>query len=247
MIYFLSDVHLGLHTREENLYRENLLLKFLSSIRDDCETLFIVGDLFDYWFEYNSVIPKYYYRILSALKDLRLAGIKIEYLMGNHDFGHKTFFQHELDIQVHKEDIQREFNGKKFYISHGDGKNNNDTGYKILKKVLRNPFAQKLYGWLHPDFGIMLASSSSKKSRTYTAHKNWGVHDGMEDFARSKFAEGFDYVLMGHRHRALYKEMENGVFIDLGDWLNDKPTFARFDGVKTELLFVKEFLNEKYA
>ncbi|MFC2129918.1 UDP-2,3-diacylglucosamine diphosphatase [Bacteroidota bacterium] len=245
MIYFLSDVHLGLYSRRQNLTRENKLLNFLSVIKDDCETLFIVGDLFDYWFEYNYVIPKYYYRILATLKDMRLAGINIEYLMGNHDFGHKNFFEQELDIAIFGDDIQREFGGKKFLISHGDGKNNKDTGYKILKKILRNPLALWFYGWLHPDLAIWLARSSSKKSRTYTGHKKWGENDGMEDFALEKIRQGFDYVITGHRHKATYKKLDSGIFIDLGDWLVENPTFARFDGNKTELLHVNEFLSSK--
>ena len=230
MVYFLSDVHLGLYSREENIFIENKLLQFLTQIEKDCEVLFIVGDLFDYWFEYKYVIPKYYYRTLSKLKEMRLKGIKIEYLMGNHDFGHRDFFENELDITIYKNDIEREFNGKKFYLTHGDGKNYKDTGYKILKKVLRNSFAQWLFNKLHPDFGIWLASSSSKKSRNYTGNKQWGVDDGMEDFARSMIDKGSDYVIVGHRHKATFKNLGQGFFVDLGDWLKDDPTFAVFDG-----------------
>ncbi len=245
MIYFFSDVHLGLYSRKENLAREELLLQFFKVIKDDCETLVIVGDLFDYWFEYKYVIPKYYYRILTALKELRMKGIKIEYLMGNHDFGHKTFFREELDIPVYNNDIQRNYGTKKFYISHGDGKNYNDTGYKILKKILRNPFAQWLYGLLHPDIAVGLASKSSKKSRKYTAKKQWGEGDGMEDFAKKQFKIGYDIVIVGHRHKATFKNTGEGIFIDLGGWLVDEPTFASFDGNEIQLRFVKEFLKEK--
>ena len=245
MFYFFSDVHLGLYSRQENLEREELLLCFLKAVQDDCKTLIIVGDLFDYWFEYKYVIPKYYYRILTALKELKQKGIKIEYLIGNHDFGHKNFFEEELGIPVHKDDIQREFGNKKFYITHGDGKNYRDTGYKILKRVLRNPFAQWLYGLLHPDFAIGLAAKSSKKSRRYTAKKQWGDNDGMEDFARKQFSRGFDIVIMGHRHKPTFKDINGKIFIDLGGWLVDNPTFASFDGNEIKLGYVKEFLAEK--
>ncbi|ROL62422.1 UDP-2,3-diacylglucosamine diphosphatase [Bacteroidetes/Chlorobi group bacterium ChocPot_Mid] len=246
MIYFFSDVHLGLYSRQDNLPRESLLLQFLKAIENDCETLIIVGDLFDYWFEYKYVIPKYYYRIITALKDLRLKNIKIEYLMGNHDFGHKTFFKDELDIFIHKNDIQRTFGNKKFYITHGDGKNYHDTGYKILKKILRNPFAQWLYGLLHPDIAIGLASKSSKKSRKYTAKKQWGEGDGFEDFAKLQFSQGFDYVIVGHRHKPTFKKIDNGTFVDLGSWLGENPTFAMFDGNELTLNYVKEFLSKKF-
>lgn len=244
MFYFFSDVHLGLYSRKENLEREDLLLRFLKAIEKDCETLIIVGDLFDYWFEYKFVVPKYFYRVLTVLKELRLKGIKIEYLMGNHDFGHKTFFREELDIIVHKKDIQRQFGNKKFYITHGDGKNYRDTGYKILKKILRNPFAQWLYGLLHPDIGIGLATKSSKKSRKYTAKKQWGEGDGFEDFAKKQFSNGYDIVIVGHRHKATFKQFPNGTFIDLGSWLGENPTFASFDGNEIQLRSVKEFLEQ---
>ena len=236
MVIFISDVHLGLFSREENFIRENKLLAFFEKIVDKCEVLYIVGDLFDYWFEYKYVTPKYFYRTLAKLKELRMKGVKIEYLMGNHDFGHKDFFEKELDIPIHRDDITAEIQGKKFYISHGDGKNNKDTGYKILKKVLRNPLAQWLYNKLHPDFGIWLASSSSKKSRDYTGNKNWGENDGMAEFAKSKIEEGFDYVIVGHRHKAETIKINNGLFVDLGDWLKADPTFGVMSDGKFELV-----------
>jgi len=242
MNYFISDVHLGLYSRTEDTVREQMLLNFLDKISDNAKNLFIVGDLFDYWFEYKFVIPKYYYRILSKLKELRLKDIKIEYLMGNHDFGHQNFFQEELDIPIYKDDIVREIEGKKFYISHGDGKNYNDKGYKILKKILRNPTCQWLFNQLHPDFGIWLASHSSKKSRNYTSKKNWNENDGMEDFAKSIINEGFDYVITGHRHKATFKKIGNGYFVDLGDWLNDNPTFGIFENNEFNLTNYYDFM-----
>jgi len=245
MVYFFSDVHLGLYSRKENLARESLLLRFLNAIKDDCESLVIVGDLFDYWFEYKYVVPKYFYRVINALKEIREKGITVEYLMGNHDFGHKTFFQEELGITVHKNDIERQYGNYKFYISHGDGKNYKDTGYKILKKFLRNSFAQWLFGLLHPDLAIGLAVKSSRKSRLYTANKQWGEGDGMEDFAIKQFKNGFDIVIVGHRHKPTYKIIEGKTFIDLGSWLVENPTFASFNGEKIELRNVKEFLAEK--
>ena len=138
MIYFISDAHLGHEKKDINRTVEDTLIAFLGKIQSDCEKLFIVGDLFDYWFEYKSVIPKIYIRTLAALINLKDKGIPIEYIMGNHDFGHYKYFEEEMGIPVFRDDIEREINGKKFYISHGDGKSYNDTGYLILKKILRN-------------------------------------------------------------------------------------------------------------
>jgi UDP-2,3-diacylglucosamine hydrolase len=143
MIYFISDVHLGHLRASENTVIEDRLITFLRKIRNKCECLIIVGDLFDYWFEYKTVIPKQFIRTISELYNLKQAGTIIEYIMGNHDFGHQSFFTDYLDIKVYTDDITREFNGKKFYLSHGDGKAYNDRGYLILKKILRNQIAQK--------------------------------------------------------------------------------------------------------
>lgn len=231
MIYFISDVHLGHQLREKDKLRENALLSFLDSIKPDCERLVIVGDLFDYWFEYKTVIPRYYYRTLNAIAEFVDAGIPIDYVMGNHDFGHNTFFKEEFGIDIYKEDVVREYLGKKFYLSHGDGKAYNDRGYLILKSILRNNLCQKLFRALHPDFGIRLAWGSSKKSREYTSEKNYGEADGMRDFAEKKIREGFDYVIMGHRHKAEIVDFKTGKYINLGEWLKN-PTYGVFDGVE---------------
>jgi UDP-2,3-diacylglucosamine hydrolase len=241
MIYFISDVHLGFRNREQEIEKENLLLKLLGRISKDCEQLFIVGDLFDFWFDYKTVIPKYYYRTLTALKTMTESGIPIEYIIGNHDFGHYDFFEKELDIRLFRNDIERTLQGKKFYLSHGDGKANNDAGYKFIKKIMQNSFSQKLYRKLHPDCGIRLASSSSKKSRDYTDKKNFGQSDGMTEFAVEKIEQGFDFVIMGHRHRVVRNQHKNGFYYNLGDWLHE-PTFGTVDGESFKILFVKSFL-----
>ena len=240
MVYFFSDVHLGLGTRESDRERERELLRFLSAIAHDCERLVIVGDLFDYWFEYSTVIPKNYFRILTALSDFRERGIIIDYVMGNHDFGHQDFFEKELNIPIHHNDITLILNGKKFYIAHGDGKAYNDTGYLILRAILRNKISQKLFRWIHPDVGIWLASGSSHASRIYTDEKDYSKRDGLQDFAEKKITEGYDYVIMGHRHHASVLNFGNGMYINLGHWLAQPATFARFDGEKLELLTTED-------
>jgi UDP-2,3-diacylglucosamine hydrolase len=229
MIYFISDIHLGLFERTKDKKREDMLLAFFDAVQNDADAVFIVGDLFDYWFEYKYVIPKYFYRTLAKLHDLRELGVQIEYLMGNHDFGHLDFFSRELGIEIHHDDIEREFNGIKFYISHGDGKAHKDTGYRILKKILRAGWANRLYRYVHPDFGIKLAATSSKTSRNYTDNKHYGDSDGLEAFAEMKINEGFDYVIMGHRHSLVNKKIGNGSYINLGDWINE-PHYGAFDG-----------------
>lgn len=229
MIFFISDVHLGIYKRSIDIHRETKLIDFLYSIQSDCECLFIVGDLFDFWFEYKTVIPKFFYRTITCLKHLTDNGVKIEYIMGNHDFGHKDFFETELSIPVYKNDISRILYNKKFYISHGDGKSNNDMGYRIIKKIMRNPLSLFLYNLLHPDIGISLASGTSQQSRQYTNSKDFGEAEGMEDFALEKIKLGYDYIVMGHRHKIIKRKIENGIYLNCGDWLHE-PVYTCFDG-----------------
>lgn len=237
MVYFFSDVHLGYLRRADDRVREDMLLQFLDYIARDAERIFIVGDLFDYWFEYSTVIPKYFYRTLAALERLARSGIPIEYLMGNHDFGHQRFFGEEIGITIERGDIERTLGGKRFFIAHGDGKVKNDTGYLILRAILRNKISIKLFQWIHPDIGIGLATQSSRKSRLYTDAKEYGTEDGLMEFATEKIAEGFDYVIMGHRHLAGIYPSGGGYYVNLGHWLGSSPpTFARFDGRNVELM-----------
>lgn len=234
MIYFISDIHLGFYKREKDKILENKLLKFFDLIHKD-ETLVIIGDLFDYWFDYREVIPSNFYRTVQKLFELREKQVKIIYLIGNHDFGHYNFFKEELGILPIENDLEIELLGKKFYLSHGDGKSYNDNGYKILKVILRSKWAQKMYRWLHPDFGIWLASGSSRKSRHYTESKDFGPRDGLKDFAINKIEEGFDYVVMGHRHKLEITQHKQGFYINLGTWLS-KPIYGLFDGLHFKIV-----------
>jgi UDP-2,3-diacylglucosamine hydrolase len=241
MIYFVSDVHLGFFERKIDKKKEETFISWLNQIKNNCTVLVLLGDIFDYWFEYKTVIPACFYRTLSMLKDFSNSGIKIEYVMGNHDFGHNVFFENELEITVIKADAERNYFDKKFYLSHGDGKTNNDTGYLILRKILRNKVCQKLFSLIHPDVGISAALACSRRSRNFTATKNYGnsENDGMLIFAKNKIAEGFDFVVMGHRHLVEKKTFQfgehQGEYINLGEWL-ENPYYGKFDGNSFELV-----------
>ncbi len=228
-VIFISDVHLGFGDRTTDQQREARLLRLLRDISSSCCHLFIVGDLFDYWFDYRTAVPRRFVRTLAALHELRDAGLPITYLMGNHDFGHSTYFRDELGIEVEKGDIDASIAGTRFYISHGDGKAHNDRGYMVLRSILRNRFAQAVYRILHPDIGIGMAARTSHGSRDFTEDKDYGEGDGLRDFAAQRLNEGYDVVVMGHRHFAKEEKIGSGLYVNLGHWLGDGATYGRFD------------------
>ncbi len=233
--YFISDLHLGLQSPETEKRKELLLIELLKFIEPDAKELYILGDLFDYWFEYKRVLQKGFFRTLTSLHDLTSSGTDVHYLIGNHDFLHRDFFTKELGVKVYPDPISPTLEGKRFFLAHGDGLVKNDIGYKILKKFLRNKFLQKLYSLIHPDLGIWLASSSSKTSRNYTSGKNYGELDGLFEAAKEKIDNGFDYVLFGHSHERTFKEYKNGLYINLGTWL-EKPCYGKFKNNKFEII-----------
>lgn len=248
MVYFLSDVHLGYGEPLAARRREELLIALLDAIVPTAEQLYIVGDLFDYWFEYRTVLPREFFRTVAALDRVRRQGVIIEYVIGNHDFGHRDFFECELGIPIHWQDIERTIGGKRFFIAHGDGKVAGDRGYLILRAILRSRVANALYRWIHPDLGIGLASLSSRKSRQYTAERDYGEADSLAAFAQEKICcEGFDYVVMGHRHKVTVESYSNGVhhgvYVNLGDWLSE-PHVGIFDGEHLRLEPIEKLLGK---
>lgn len=232
---FISDIHLGLQSPPVEKRKERLLVKFLYHAQEIGKELFIVGDLFDYWFEYKRVYQKGFFRTLTALQDLIENGVKVHYLIGNHDFMHIDFFKKDIGASMYDNPIDIVLDGKRFFIGHGDGMVKNDMGYNILKKFMRNRFLQKAYSLIHPDIGVTIASSSSKSSRDYTSKKDYGEQDGLYDAAKMKIDEGFDFVLFGHLHKRCYLQYKNGVYINLGSWL-DAPCFGLYKEGKFEIV-----------
>ncbi len=233
--FFVSDLHFGLLDSEEEKLREQAFVNFLRFCKTNTNKLFILGDLFDYWFEYKRVIQKGYFKTFAALRELVEAGVEVHYFIGNHDFMHRDFFEKEIGVILHHTELEIELENKKFFLGHGDGLVANDIGYNILKKVLRNKFLQKMYSLLHPDFGIWLASSSSKKSRDYTNEKFYGEIDGLFEAAKKKIDEGFDYVIFGHSHIRKIENYKNGHYINLGTWLN-LPCYGKFSNNNFEII-----------
>ncbi|HET9280166.1 MAG TPA: UDP-2,3-diacylglucosamine diphosphatase [Flavitalea sp.] len=234
-VFFLSDFHLGIPDHKTSLDRERRIVNFLNSIQGQAAAIFIVGDMFDFWYEYRQVVPKGYVRLLGKLGELTDAGIAIHFFVGNHDMWMTDYFQKELNIPVYFEQKDFEFNNKKFFIAHGDGLGPGDHGYKMLKKVFRNRFCQWLFGVFPPYVGIGLANYFSRKSRQaadqneeqYVSNdKEWLVTYSMEILKERHY----DYFIFGHRHIPLDLPLNaSSRYINLGDWIR-YSTYAVFDG-----------------
>ena len=217
--FFFSDVHLGLGLRETEKEKENRLLAFLHSILPETDQLFIGGDLFDFWFDYDTVIPRGFHRTLSALQEFTEAGKTIHYLVGNHDCWMGDFFQTEIGVTLHREPFETAVQGKRVYLHHGDGLAENDLGYRLIRPLLRNPVAVRFYRWLHPDIGVRIAHRTSLSSRSYTTSKHYGEEKGMVRFAERMIAGGVDIVVMGHHHKPAAVPLGTGTYVNLGDWI----------------------------
>lgn len=216
--YFISDIHLGSDTEYSSGTRLQTLLHFFSAIEHDAGQLFIVGDLFDFWFEYKTVMPKGYFDLLYGLKQLRDTGIGITLLRGNHDFWIADFFTDELGIPVYDNYLDVVLDGKRFYISHGDGLAKDDKGYRFLKKILRNPVNIRLFSLIHPDIGHALATFSSRLSRDHRPKLD--DREDYKQFARELFTQGYDCVVLGHTHAPMLYEEKSHVYLNTGDWMN---------------------------
>ena len=241
-IYFLSDFHLGAPDHASSLLREKRIVKFLDEIKNDAEQIFILGDIFDFWYEYKRVIPKGFVRILGKLAELTDAGIEVHFFVGNHDMWMKGYFEKELNIKVYHRPEEFDLKGKKFFIGHGDGLGPGDHRYKFLKKIFRNKFSKWLFGIFHPGFGIGLADYFSSKSRKATGKTNEQFlgedREWLIIFSREMMKTNqYDYFIFGHRHLPIdFKLSDATHYINLGDWIKYN-SYAVFDGENIQLKF----------
>ncbi len=245
-VYFASDNHLGAPDMEQSLPREKKFVAWLDEIKSEAGAIFLLGDLFDFWFEYKTVVPKGFTRTLGKLAELSDAGIPIYYFVGNHDLWMNGYFEEELNIPVFHAPQEYEINGTSFFIGHGDGLGPHDKGYKRMKKLFTNPVAKWFFRWLHPDWGVKLAQYFSVKNKLISGDedakflgedKEWLVQ-----YAKRKLAtKHYDHFIFGHRHLPLEIDL-NGKsrYTNLGDWIN-YYTYAVFDG---ERLTLEKYLKE---
>jgi len=242
-IYFASDFHFGVPDHALSREREDLVVSWLEEIRKDTAEIYLIGDIFDFWFEYSAVIPKGFIRFQGKLAELADSGIKITLFKGNHDMWMFDYFVKELGIQIVSDELVLERNGKKFYLHHGDGLGPGDSKYKILKKIFRSGFCQWLFARIHPNLGVGIAKKWSKHSRLQSNQKEefqdldkeWLVTYCKELLLK----EHYDFLIFGHRHLPLDVRLGDSRYINLGEWMNFN-SYAVFDGENLELRYFKK-------
>ncbi len=237
-IYFLTDFHLGVPDLQDSQRRENKLIRFLDSIKEETEALFLMGDLFDFWFEYKTVVPRGYVRLLGRLAHFVDDGIPVHLFAGNHDLWTFDYLQKEIGIQVHREPTIMTLKGNKFLLVHGDGRGPGDNGYKFLKRVFECKFNQFLFRWIHPDIGIGLALKWSHNHRIKKLKKEAesNYYSVIEETRLYKYAKecirenhDIDYFVFGHQHKPMQYKVGKAVVTVVGNWIRDF-SYAVFDG-----------------
>ena len=239
-IYFASDQHFGAPTRKESFVREQKFIRWLDEVKQDADVIFLLGDLFDFWFEYKKVVPRGFVRVLGKIAEIRDSGIPIHFFVGNHDLWMEDYFETELNIPVYHSPMEFIFNKKTFLIGHGDGLGPGDKGYKRMKKVFTNSFSKWLFRWLHPDIGVRLAHYLSVKNKLISGDENVKFlgddQEWLVQYAKRKLeTKHYDYFLFGHRHLPMQIDLDkNSNYINTGDWITHF-TYAVFDGNELDL------------
>lgn len=239
-IYFASDFHLGVPNEKESFYREKRIIRWLDEIKVDAKEIFLVGDIFDFWFEYKHAIPKGFVRLQGKIAEITDSGIPVHVFTGNHDMWIFDYIPKELGVKLYREPITREFNNKKFFIGHGDGLGPGDHGYKFIKKVFASKVCQWLFARIHPNLGIGIGKYWSGKSRKVN-HKKDVIYNGPENEWLVTYCnevleqQHYDYFIFGHRHLPLEIDLNHRAkYINLGEWVNYN-TYAVFNGKTLEL------------
>ena len=242
-IYFSSDNHLGAPNYSDSLIREKLFISWLDKIKTDAQVIFLLGDLFDFWFEYYKSVPKGFTRVLGKLAELSDSGIKIYFFVGNHDYWTRDYFQKEIGMEVLKKPTEFKINNKLFFIGHGDGLGPGDFKYKFLKRILRNPLFIFLFRINYPWFGIPLGNFFSRKNKILSGNNikfESKENEILYHFCKKKLnVKHYDFFVFGHRHLPLKIELgNNSYYFNTGDWINHY-SFLHFKDDSLQLKYFK--------
>lgn len=242
-VYFSSDNHLGAPTAELSFPRELIFIKWLDEVKKDAGAIFLLGDLFDFWFEYKTVVPKGFVRVLGKLAEITDSGIPVYFFVGNHDLWMEDYLSKELNIPIFRSPQEFTINHKTFLIGHGDGLGPGDKGYKRMKKVFTNPLSKWLFRWLHPDIGVRLGHYLSVKNKLISGDDDVRFlgeeNEWLVQYAKRKLAQKhYDYFIFGHRHLPMEITLnEKSSYLNLGDWIH-YYTYGIYDG---KSLILKKF------
>jgi len=233
-IYFASDFHLGVPDYASSREREDRVVAWLDRIQQDAAEVYLMGDIFDFWFEYDKVIPKGFVRLQGKIAELTDAGIQVTLFKGNHDMWMFTYFQQELGVNLVSDELVITRGGKQFFLHHGDGLGPGDAKYKILKRFFRSRFCQWLFARLHPNLGMGLANYWSRNSRMANVKKEQFESEDKEwlvQYCREVLQkQHYDYFIFGHRHLPLDIQLNaKSRYVNLGEWMN-YSSYAVFDG-----------------
>ncbi|MFT6716884.1 MAG: UDP-2,3-diacylglucosamine hydrolase [Saprospiraceae bacterium] len=236
-IYFASDFHLGVPNVDSSRLRELKLVTWLEDISKDASEIYLLGDIFDFWFEYKSVVPKGYVRLLGKLAELVDSGVKVSLFTGNHDMWMFDYLEKEIGVKIYREPIVKSFLGKQFYLGHGDGLGPGDYKYKFLKKIFANSLCQWLFARVHPNFAFGVAKMWSGKSRLKNVKKEEGFsvkeNEWLYEYCKELLTQNhYDYFIFGHRHLPLDLSIDGheSRYVNLGEWVTGNPHYAVFDG-----------------
>lgn len=238
-VYFIADIHLHLNDSQEEKVKRERLFAFLAEVRRHQGSLYILGDMFDFWFEYRYVIPGIFFPVLCQLRETVLAGCEVHFLGGNHDYWAGQFFTDVLGITVHYKPIDTIIAGKSFHLTHADGILHNDRGYRLMRFFFRNKTIIHLFRYLHPDCAIRLATHLSGRSRRLTLRSPAQEESDRQEiiaYGKKKLEAGAEYVITGHLHLPTEYNTERGVVVNLGDWMK-YYSFAFFDGKSLRLCY----------
>ncbi len=221
-LLFISDSHFKLYKEERESKRIDSFINHIEENITDLKALFLLGDIFDFWYEWKTVVPAFAFKLFWYLHNVVQKGIEVYYFRGNHDFGVDKYLSQEVGVKVIDDFMNYEYDSKKFFLAHGDGYAASDSSYRVLKRILRSKISNFFFrSFIHPDWAVKIAELTSSGSRKHFPGDKSKLHQEYLSFAKKKFEEGYDYVILGHLHFPMVVEESKGIYANCGDWISE--------------------------